>query len=366
MESKNNDLTNLLTKASDKIQKKNMIITNLMAQKDKPTNNKTSEQEQIQQYKIHIAQYENVVREQEEQIKSLSSTKLKYKNRIKEMIQAQQDSANQEKEIPEYQKSELMQMRSRVHQIEIENKTLLHQNEALQNILKKYNEIESENLTLHESTNRLEQENKNLKNLLDESNEKIKAISEQYSSMTKSVNPDQDLQMKEHLAQINELQELNKMLQIELKKEKSQTQALQFEKSNLEEKIKNLEFVALEQEKLRNDIKECEAKLQDKERKEQNLTKKYHYYKEKAKKQIEVINNFHTKTNDINHELEMLREREARKEAALRRQNRNKVETDANLVKMSRELFEEKTKNIRLNSKLHRAQLQENSVIPPV
>ena len=167
---------------------------------------------------------------------------------------------------------------------------------------------------------------------------------------------------QEKATQLDEVERQNQKLNEDIKKLTTENKLLQLNNSKLSDKINELNYVALEQEKIKKDVLKFELEMQEKEIKEQSLIKKYHFYKEKAKKQLEIINNFESKANEINAELTILREREARKEAALRRKNRSQNENGKSVVKLSRELFLEKSKNIRLNSKLHRAELQDINI----
>lgn len=359
LEQKNKEMSDLLIKASERLKKNKIQLSELNKQNEKIINDaSSSDQETIQKCQVQLAQYANVIREQEDQIQILLKKKSEQKAKIKELIRLQND--NQSKSTTANSpSSEITQLKLKIQKMEIENKMLQHQNESLQTVLKKYNEIESDNITLHETTNRLENEVKQLQKLLDKSNERFKELSRPNNNSNNFCTEEELYVFKEKASHADEIEKENQNLLDEIKKLSSEIKVLQLNNSKLSDKINDLNYVALEHEKIKKDVLKCEVEIQEKEIKEQSLLKKYHYYKEKTKKQLQIINNFESKTNEINLELDRLRERESQKEAALRRKNRSKTANEENVVKLSRELYEEKAKNVRLNSRLQKKQLQD-------
>lgn len=357
LEQKNQQMSDLLIKASERIKKNKIQLSGISKQNEKMMNQAiANDKEQTEQFNVQMKMYENVIREQEERIKNLEKKKNELKTIVKEFSKSQETNQRNEQEINSLN-SEISQLKIKNQQIEIDNKTLQKQNESIQLILKKYNEIESDNVSLHERTNRLENENKQLQKMLKESNEKFNELSKPKVN-SNQFSEQEILILKDKVSQIEEIEKQNKKLYEENKKLSTENKLLELNVSKLSDKIEELNYVALEQEKIKRDVLKCEVEMQEKELKEQSLIKKYHFYKEKAKKQLEIINNFESRASEINNELELLKEREARKEAALRRKNRSQAEIDENAVKLSRELFLEKSKNIRLNSRLQRVQFQ--------
>ncbi|OHS99257.1 hypothetical protein TRFO_08506 [Tritrichomonas foetus] len=349
---KNLELSDLLLKASKKITNYKNEISTLQMLQNKVNNsqeNSIDYQEQINQLKLQLTNYENVVREQDEHIKRIVEDKKELKEKIKDLVK--QNHSNDNKSQKSYvQRNDFNEYQIKMNHVETENQRLIKQVQHYQLLLNKANDFETENIKLHDLLVKLDNEKKLLQSTIEDY--RIKQAQTDKIVQAKTEYEAEIEILKSKLKKNEEFEVKNREIENEMKKMKEQNNILQLNNSKLQDQINDLKFVAVEQEKIKRDIVQFEVEIQEREIREQNLSKKYRYYKQKAREQLAVIDNFQTKTNDITNELIRIKEREAQKEAALKQKERYGNEKNANLVKLSRELMHEKAKNARLEMRV--------------
>ena len=356
LSNKNKELMDVLTTASKKINRYKSTQKQLIEHVNDLNNNNNNNEmtQQLEEYKSQLSNYENIVREQEVYIKNLILTKKELKKRIRFYTDKTNENKEKEKNLKNDLLSEISQYKIQIDHLKNDNQMLNKQNESLQEVLKQKNNIESENDEIKQSLNKIEHENHILKQNIEEYKSQITKLNEEIKNKIDLENKISSLTSK--LETVPEYEKLNENLNEEIKSLNSSINVKDLQISKLSEQIENLKYVASEQENIKSAIAQFEFEIQEREMREQKLSKKYRYYKNKAREQLEIINGFQEKTNDINNELMRIKEKEARKEAALRRKERQGIDTDLTFAKMSRDLLNEKTKNLRLEMKMHNFQ----------
>lgn len=150
-------------------------------------------------------------------------------------------------------------------------------------------------------------------------------------------------------------------LNIEKKTSEAKAQAIQdLQKKLLEAQNMRISVVTNEQQynvtqealdKARNEIRLLQNEISERETREQNLSTKYRFFKLKSKQLEAQVNQLETNANNMFHEVFKLREKESRKEAALRRKDRHQINNDNERYRNYKELEKAKITSFKTQSR---------------